>query len=317
MIIERKPGKTKNTICTIAIGSDCYNAWNEFAKFSWLEYCEKYDLGLLCFNEDLVDKNDQFWKKPTWQKLLIGKKIKKEKLPVKNICFLDTDIIISPIAPNVFDSYNTRSFGLVSLRKNLPFPYHEVIKRIAFFRNRFYDKKYPLDSALFISIEDLYKYHNLDVQEDEACMGFFIFNLENHSEIMEKWFQKYTKDIKSISNGGDQTHLNYEIQSTGSVDWLEYKYQAIWVFEMAWHYSFLYQQQPSNENLINLCIDNSLLSNYFLHFAGSWHESSMWKMRKNKNHKNLSNIANMFDEYLHTKTFGKPLGIIKPNIEKK
>ena len=32
----------------------------------------KHSLGLIVFEEDLIDKQNKFWKKPTWQTTLIG-----------------------------------------------------------------------------------------------------------------------------------------------------------------------------------------------------------------------------------------------------
>ena len=53
---------------------------------------KKHNIGLIIFKEDLIDQSNIFWKKATWQKLLIGKHIKESKITAKNICFLDSDI---------------------------------------------------------------------------------------------------------------------------------------------------------------------------------------------------------------------------------
>ena len=109
--------------------------------------------------------------------------------------------LIGGIAKNIFANFNEKKIGLVSARNNLPFDLNSAQKRLAFFRHNFYNKKYPLDSSLFISCERLYQYHNLSPQKDEACMGLILFNLKNHASIMEKWFYKYDKKIKTITNG--------------------------------------------------------------------------------------------------------------------
>ena len=43
-------------------------------------------------------------------------------------------------------------------------------------RNRFYSKRYKLDSALFMNLKQIYKYHNLKPQKDYACSGVIVFN---------------------------------------------------------------------------------------------------------------------------------------------
>ena len=72
-------------------------------------------------------------------------------------------------------------------------------------------------------------------------MGLFIFNLKKYSKFFKDIFFKYDRNVKSFTNDGDQTHYNYEIQHNKEVNWLDYKYQTLWLFEMAWKYPFLYQ----------------------------------------------------------------------------
>ena len=156
----------------------------------------------------------------------------------------------------------------------------DVKKRVAFNRHQYYSKKYPLDSSFFITPELIYKFHNLKVQKDYACMGLILFNLNNHSKIMSDWFYKYDSSTSSITGGGDQSHVNYEIQNWGQVCWLDYRFQALWILEIAWKYPFLYNLVKKKNRIITDCIEASLSTNYFLHFAGSWYESNMWSYKK-------------------------------------
>lgn len=312
MKIILPPGQTKNVIVTIAIGEKYFNSWLEYSLISWKAYCNKYDLGLIVLDEELIDKQDSFWKKATWQKMLIGEYLLKQNIVINNICYLDTDFLLNIYSPNIFNFYNNDKIGLVSQVKNLPYNELDVKKRIAFFRHNFYDKNYPLDSALFMNLNQIFSYHNLSVQNDYACAGLILFNQDNHSELMRKWFYKYEKNIDSITGGGDECHFNYEVQSWGNIQWLDYKFQALWTYEMAWKYPFLYNHvNMKTENYIQ-CIEASLFTNYFLHFAGSWHESDMWKYGSLINSK--SNLLEQFIEYDKTALSGSPKGIIKPKL---
>lgn len=312
MQIVIPPGPSGNIIATIAIGEKYFKEWINKAFPTWNNYCCHHQLGLIVFDEDLVEQDNKYWKKATWQKMLIGSILKSSSLMINNICYLDTDILISPLAPNIFDYYDSNKIGLVSLRNQLPYPYHKVLKRLAFLRHTFYDNSYPLDSALFMSLDQLYQYHNLPPQQDEACMGLIMFNMRNHANIMHDWFCKYDRNVESVTGGGDQTHVNYEIQNWGNVQWLEYAFQAIWVFEMAWKYPFLYYDfDRTDENLIRECIEASLYANNFLHFAGSWHESDMWKIGGFFEDSSQTFI-NKYHDYLFITPTGAPKGIIKP-----
>ena len=310
-------GKSKNAIVTIAIGEKYYNLWKKNSSKLWINYCKKYDLGLYIVDNDLVSKDNKVWKKATWQKLLIPEEIKKTGLNLERVCYLDTDILISPNAPNIFDFHESETIGLVSVRNKLPFPLENVLRKMAFQRNLHYSNNYPLDSSLFISLDEVYKFHGLENMGDECCMGLILFNPRLHGKQMKKSFEKYSSDIKTVTNGGDQTHLNYEFHKFAKVSKLDYKFQAIWPYEMAWYYDFLYRKNyQTNQSLIRDCIESCLSRNHFLHFAGSWHESEMFNVGKFFEDKNIKDMIKRFQDYLTKPVKGQPLGIIKPNIKK-
>ena len=307
------PKKKKNFLVTIAIGKKYFKNWEEYSKKNWITYCKKYSLGLIVITDHLIDKKHKFWKKPTWQKLLIGSFLNTnlKNNTIQNLCYLDTDILINPLAPNIFEMWKKNKIGVVSMRNNIPYDYIQVRKYIAFYRNKYYSKKYPLDSALFISIKDLYKFHNLPVQKDECCAGLFLFNINKHADRMKNWFFKYDKNTVSITNGGDQTHFNYHIQNEKLDFWLDYRFQASWNYEMAWNYPFLYRKDNSKK-IIKDCIETTLTRNYFLHFAGNWPESKMWKTKNLLDDKKNKNLLKKLNIYSKKKLSGKPIGFIKP-----
>ena len=192
------PGISGNVITTIAIGEEYLQKWLEFALPSWRKYCELNNLGLVVFDEDLMPTTDSKWKKATWQKMIIGDYMSIHAKSVVNVCYLDSDFLINYCSPNIFDFYDEETIGLVSQYKNLPYPELDVKRRIAYFRHHFYDKNYPLDSALFMSLKQIFEYHNLPVQDNYACAGLFLMNVKNHSALMKSWFAKYDKNIQHL-----------------------------------------------------------------------------------------------------------------------
>ena len=310
-------GKSKNLIITIAIGEKYYNSWLKNASKLWINYCKKYDLGLFVIDSDLISKKDKSWKKATWQKLLIPECLSKAGIKVERVCYLDTDILISPFAPNIFDFHENETVGLTSIRHELPFPLERVQRKMAFQRHTNYSNSYPLDSALFLSMEKMYEFHGLDNPMDECCMGLIVFNPNIYGQQMKESFYKYLTDVKSITDGGDQTHINYELHSFTNVSKLDYKFQAIWPYEMAWYYEFLYRENYQlNKILIRDCIESCLTRNHFLHFAGSWHESEMFNVGKFFEDENIRNNISKFQNYLQKPVKGEIQGTIKPKIKK-
>ena len=239
--------------------------------------------------------------------------LKESGLPIENVCHLDTDILINPFAPNIFDGHDVLKVGLISQMQRLPYDRYEVLRRVAFLRNRFLSSAYPLDSILFASIEQLFAFSGLKAQKDYACTGVFIFSPSKHSEVITNFFNKFDDKVITPDSGGEELHFNYLIQSQNLDEWLDYRFQAIWIYEVAWKYPFLYEE-PNREdlNIVKSCIESSLFSNYFVHFAGPWHESQFWKqVTVLKDEDSLSRFDD-FAKYLKVPVTGTPKGSIKP-----
>jgi hypothetical protein len=301
-----------NWIITVAIGKSYLDRWKATVSESWLKYAEINDIGVIVITDDLIESDNLHWKKPNWQKLLIASAVLELELKIEVICYLDTDILINPFSPNVFNLYRPNKIGVVSLRKQLPFDYNLTLRKLALLRKTFIDENYPLDSALFIDTANLYKFHNLEPQEDEFCTGLFLFNAKQFAPIMKSWFFEYTKSVKSITNDGDQTHINYHVQSSGLAHFLPYEYQAIWSFEAANSYAFLFAQKFENLQNYRYCIQSTLLRVNFLHFAGSWTESSTFSQINFAFDPEFRDLYKNYREYSQVSLKGKPIGMIKP-----
>jgi hypothetical protein len=307
-----KPKVKKNIISTVLISKKFYNRWKKYIFKNWKVYCNNHGLGLIII-KDFIDKTETK-KKANWQKLLIGKKLKEYnfRFKIENICYLDSDIIINCYgAPNIFNYHKKNRISVVNQYKQLPYNYFETQKRISLLRNLFYSKKYPLDSSIFMTPQQIFKYHGFKKFDNYFCSGLFIFNLKKHSSFLEEIYFKYKKETTTLT-GGDEPVINYEFQKLGNLNWLDYKYQAIWLFEMANKYPFLYKFGKNNHKLQSECVSSSLFSNYFLHFAGSWYESDMIYLKNNYTLNKSRNFIKNFYDYLNEKPKADPVGIIRP-----
>ena len=304
--------RTNNYICSIVFGKEFYKDYQKYSLPFVKKYCENHGLGLIIFEKDLISKKSEFWKKATWQKMLVGDYLKKKIKNVKNVCMMDVDILVNPEAPNIFDFHKDDKISVVSLRNNLPFSWDKAVRNISFHRNKYYSKKYPLDSAIHMSVKDLYKIHNFKIQKDEFCAGIYIFNVNKFHKIIKNWFFKYKKDLYSVTGGGEQTHFNYEVQNHGKVNFIDYRFQAIWVFEMAIYYPFLYELKKKFTKTVTDSIIACLQNNYFLHFAGKWYESDMWKNEELSKRYFKSNNLKQLIKFQKVKLTGKPKGTINP-----
>lgn len=306
------PANSGRVLAAVAIGEACYTDWHTNAFPLWDAYCRRHGLGLFVAREDLVSKSDHKWKKANWQKLLLGSEIAKSHPGVDQVCVLDTDILISPLAPDVFEQCPPETIGVVSQIKNLPQDRELTLRLIAFNRHTHYTNTYPLDSALFMSPQQIFEFHGLPQFDDYLCTGMFIFSVSHHQELLKSWFHRYQANVDSITGGGEEPHLNFELQQWGKLTWLPYAFQALWIYEVAWKYPFLYQSHWREDHLVRACIQSSLATCHFLHFAGSWHECQMWKVGSFFSEKPDGGLLAAFQDYLRTPVTGRPAGLIKP-----
>ena len=312
MRIIREPGKSGNVLATIAIGEDYLKPFMEYALHTWQMYAERHDLGIIVFDEDLIPRDHPKWKKATWQKFLIASELDQSGVVVHDVCHLDTDILLNPTAPDVFEHHDSAKIGVVSQRSGLPYPLQETLRRIAFLRNRYFSQAYPLDSGLFASLDHVYRYSSLLPQRDYACAGVFLFSPSLHGGLFAEYFEEFDSSVLTPTSGGDELHFNYLVQSKGLDEWLDYRFQALWIYEIAWKYPFLYTVYRKDDELVRRCIEASLSTNYFLHFAGSWYESDMWSQVKVLADPEVLDRWERFAEYMERPVTGQFVGPVKP-----
>lgn len=123
-----KTSKSGNYLVTIAIGNTYEARFQKNVLETWEKYAEKYELGIIIFYDHLIDKLHSKWKKPTWQKLLIGSILLESSYHINWVCYLDTDLIINPFSPNIFNHSVSNKISVVSLRNDLPFNYDHTLK---------------------------------------------------------------------------------------------------------------------------------------------------------------------------------------------
>lgn len=302
--------ETTEAIATTAIGGQYTKDWTQFSRKSWEDYAIRHNLGVIVITQDIIAKDTRGYKNGSWQKLLAPAKIVGEYPQLERICLLDTDILISPTAPNIFGASPRGVFSVVSQLSDLPFPLEVVLRRIAFLRHNFYSSDYPLDSFLLGDPFDSFRDLELPVPPDCFCAGLVVMDTQ-HADLMARWFY----EVKESQNpyGWEENYLNHWIQNEPH-HWLPYEYQALWNYEMAWKYPYLYEEGKeiaSNEEA-KKAVETTLWNNHFLHFAGSWYESEAWKLGGSLFERGTGKATSDLQEFLHHPVEGKKWGQIRP-----
>ncbi len=300
-----KPKKNNNYIVSLLVGRKVKKEWESFSKDLCVQYCKNNKIGMIVIYKNFIKRGANY-SNPVFNKFLFGDYLENNLKFVKNVCYLDHDILCNPLAPNIFNFLKSKKFNVVSKYKNTPYPQTDdfLKRRAAFFRKKYYQESFPLDSALTITRRQTYKYHKWPDLGDYFCSGLIMFNLKNHSKFLKKIFEKYEKSNLTTLTKGEEPIMNYELIRTKKINWLNYKFQVLWLLEMNSKYPFLYKFK-NNRQLIKECILNSLSENYFVHFSGKWPEGQMWKIRKILSKKDLK-FYKKFNLFLKRKLKSKP-----------
>lgn len=268
---------TKEALVTTAVGEDYFDNWEKYSLPSWEKYARKYDLGIVVMRNRLVGGVESQIKNAAWDKLLAPQAVGKFFPRIEKICLIDTDVVISFSAPNIFCFSKKGSYAVVSQERALPFPIEDVRARVEVFRRQFYSAGYPLNSILRASAEDAFRLQGLPSHNDYFCSGLILLDKSIFDDLATCHSSVGLDDALS-STAWEEPFVNDWIQSR-SHSWMPYEFQAIWLFEMAWFFPHLYTSEKSlarNREVAEI-LASVLLNRHFLHFAGSWFESEAWK----------------------------------------
>ena len=294
---------------TVCIGAKYLERWERISLPFWNIYCERNKLTLAALVEPYADPAG---KRVDWQKLLCGKAIKDAKLEISNACFVDYDVVPNPFAPDIFKSCSPSLIGFVSQRKNMPYRcVDELLKLIAFYRNRSSQGKYPLDSYLFATPEKTFIDNQLPPYKDYGCGGLFVFNIEKHSTMFETAFHNNGRQALTVSNPGEEVVLNHCIQGSGDCSWIDYSWQTLWWYEMPWNYPWLYDKESRTSMNTRNAIMSTLMRANFLHFVGSWEKWAWEEVTSLQNHASLDKLES-FANYKKLISNSPNLGLIFP-----
>ena len=268
----------ENWLVTTAIGGDYFQRWEDFARDTWLRYARRHGLGIAVAVFDLAEY-DEPCLNGAWQKLLAMRSLREVLDRDVRCAIVDTDVLMGDGAPDVFCAVAPGKVGIVSQVQGIPMELSRMNNRIAYLRATFIDPEFPLVSLLNASPSQLFEWAGLSpVLEDYACSGVIVADTESHAEKFARWYSEAPKTPEYLALGDwEQTYLNHRIQQLPEVQWMPYEWQALWVFEVAAYYPFLYSQDCPRD-VAQWCLSASLSRNNFVHMAGRW-ESALLGQR--------------------------------------
>jgi hypothetical protein len=265
-------------LLTTAIGGDYFERWSARVKPSWDRYAKEHRLGIAVAVADLFEGGEPALN-GSWQKMLVPRALRRLLDRDVRCALLDTDLFVAPGAANIFDELPTGYIGVVSETNRLPLPIEELRNRIALLRREFLDSDFPLSSILNATPRQVFEWAGLSPFDDYFCAGMFIIDTEHHADALaEAYLAAPQGDSYHDIGAWEEVWLNHWVQSRDDVFWLDYRWHALWILEVAAHYPFLYAAEEYEE-LARWCLAASLMRNEFVHLAGRWESALLGEAR--------------------------------------
>jgi len=267
---------TSNWLLTTAIGANYLTQWMETVSSTWINYAEKYNLGIAVVVQDIYKENYPKLN-GAWQKLLAPNFLRQYLSKDLRCVLIDTDIIIAPGASNIFPEVKPGNIGVISSEVGLPYEADRLRNRISMLRRFYIDNEFPLSSLLNAKPRQIFEWANLYPGfNNYFCSGLLVVDTITHADLLESWYMEAPlNDSYQSIDWGEELWLNYCVQSSDNVQWLDYTWQALWIYEVAALYPFLYYSKCSAE-VRSWCLASILSRCNFLHLAGRW-ESALIK----------------------------------------
>lgn len=142
----------------------------------------------------------------------------------------------------------------------------------------------------------------------------FVIDTESHAELLATWFRDAPETQEYRSFGSEELWLNAKAQESKLCAWLPYKWQALWIFEVAALYPFLYSTEVAPE-VASWCFASSLMRNHIVHLAGRW-ESSLLSGHGPSfpGEQNLDSLMEALSAHECSSGEAIPRGKIQPNM---
>jgi hypothetical protein len=254
----------KNAIVTFAIGKQYEDMYNSIFHRSVDVYCKKYGIDLVIVKEPF-EKFEQKYAL-CCQKLLICSQEWAKKYDA--ICWLESDIIISPSARNIFDEVTDDKILFVEHN-----PYND-----SFFGWIWANKTNILDKTYDEFKEhsdEHYKTVGVYSDSDDTSEvqyineGVTVFQPKYHAEYLESLYRSHDFTVKVNQVGKDNT-VNvigetwwwYKIMIDKKHRFIDYKYDSQWNY-----YRRLHLEPFDDPKSLIIPIKNYIDNSYFCHIG--------------------------------------------------
>lgn len=265
-------------IVSLVVGKRHTRLFRRYAEASWRAYANRIGADLVVFDHQIDDSETARRRSVSWQKCLAVQHASVGKY--RQVAWLDSDIVIAPSAPSVFDDVPVECVGAVDA---YGFPDRE---RAALALAQCYAgwraKGVPfIDNA---TPEEYHTVYGLPHGYDRVVQaGVMVLDPRVHGPIFRYVYERY-RDRGGAEWNYEMRPLSYELQRQASVHWLDPRFNAVWGTLRVLDYSHILNPRAhrvwraldhlacavnaGRHREARRCVADALAASYFLHFAG-------------------------------------------------
>ncbi|MCF8481379.1 MAG: hypothetical protein K9H25_13170 [Rhodospirillum sp.] len=254
----------RQALVTLAIGQRYEGTFRAICEPGWRAYADAIGCDLIVFTEPLDDSERAWARSPAWQKLLVFSH--PAILKYDAICYADSDILINPNSPSLFEAFQPNSVGLV--RTENPTELQTFRLRAAVRAER--HKKLTESLGQPESDTPFAPFGIMESHDTRYNTGVMLCRPREFAHFFQKIYDKY-EDMGSAIYNYEQWPLLHELLSHGFVHDLDVLFNILFDDYLVYYSGFVGSMplNPESKKMVyNYLVCYILKHGYFLHFAG-------------------------------------------------
>ena len=274
LVEEIAKGESDCALILTVIGDEYRKKIERIALPNFLHYCRRHGIGLLLLNGYLnSDDKDSYPYNidPGYQRLIAPSLVAELFPQYKYLCDLDADCVPSLTGRNIFANSNLKR-GVINLVMPTPngASRQSLGRRISLLRRFFHKADFPLDSLLAGNDENEKELLGFNFVGPISTLGTCIGHIDDLAASGASLYELIATEF----SGYLQNYRNQHYVKNFEVHYLPYEFQAIWNYELALYYPFLYF--GDDRDLAVDCVSATMSRVDMLHFAGAWPENNVF-----------------------------------------
>jgi hypothetical protein len=258
------------------VGHKFQKRWETLCESSWRSYASRHGYDLIPIATELDGSRRARGRSPAWQKCLVLSQGFSTRYD--QIVWVDADIAIRPDAPSIADGVPVDAVGAVN-ECTSPTPEQFHLANLA------EQCLWRAAGVPFVPGEtarEFYATYGLPTTFEEVVQtGVLVLSPRHHRDLLERVYIGY-EDRGSAAWNYEMRPLSFEILKTGSVHWLDPRFNVPWGLVKLLDSPdlarvgrasalLLHPRHPLRPRLAQ-CAHRALEAAFFLHFAGCAHE---------------------------------------------